>query len=81
MRPLCTLNPYLSTLANQICDLLILLNLWLELRWCFARIFGGGTRKVDEERFQLQRMASFLNRAIERSYGVISCIEADVKPP
>ena len=59
----------------------ILLNLWLELRWCFARIFGGGTRKVDEERFQLQRMASFLNRAIERSYGVISCIEADVKPP
>ena len=58
----------------------ILVNLWLQLRWHFAQIPRRGARKIDEDRFELQRMASFLNRAIEAIYGVISSIQAEVKP-
>jgi len=58
----------------------ILVNLWLELRWCFAQIPRRGGRQIDEARFELQRMANFLSRAIEAIYGAISFIQADVKP-
>jgi putative transposase len=58
----------------------ILVNLWLELRWYFAQIPRRGGRTIDEGRFELQRMANFLSRAIEALYGVISFIQADVKP-
>lgn len=58
----------------------ILVNLWLQLRWHFAQIPRRGARKIDEDRFELQRMASFLNRAIEAIYGAISSIQAEVQP-
>ena len=58
----------------------ILVNLWLELRWRFAQIPRRGARKINETLFQLQRMTSFLRRAIEAIYGVISSIQAQVQP-
>jgi putative transposase len=58
----------------------ILVNLWLQLRWHFAQIPRRGARQIDEDSFELQRMASFLSRAIETIYGVISSIQTEVKP-
>jgi hypothetical protein len=59
----------------------ILVNLWLELRWHFCQVKKRrGPRKIDVKRFELQRMLAFLNRVIERIYGPVSCIEADVTP-
>jgi hypothetical protein len=58
----------------------ILVNLWQELRWRFAQVPRRGGRKIDKARFELQRMASFLNRAIEAIYGVVSFIEAQIEP-
>jgi hypothetical protein len=59
----------------------ILVHLWLELRWHFCQVKKRrGPRKIDVKRFELQRMLAFLNRVIERIYGPVSCIEADVTP-
>jgi hypothetical protein len=59
----------------------ILVNLWLELRWRFCQIkLPHGPRRIDTQRFELQRMRAFLRRAIERIYGVVSFIKADVAP-
>ncbi len=59
----------------------ILVNLWLELRWRFCQVKQRrGPRQIDVKRFQLQRMLAFLNRAIERIYGTVSFVEADVEP-
>jgi putative transposase len=59
----------------------ILLNLWLELRWHFCQLKQRrGPRRIDTKRFPLRRMLHFLNRAIERIYGAISFIQADVSP-
>jgi putative transposase len=59
----------------------ILVNLWLELRWHFCQIKQPhGPRQIDTQRFELQRMRAFLRRAIEKIYGVVSFIEADVAP-
>ena len=58
----------------------ILVNLWQELRWRYCQVPRRGGRKIDENRCKLQRMASFLNRAIEASYGAISFIEVQVQP-
>jgi putative transposase len=58
----------------------ILVNLWQELRWRCCQVPRRGGRKLDANRFKLQRMASFLNRAIEAIYGTISFIEVQVQP-
>lgn len=58
----------------------ILTNLWLELRWRFCQLRQQGRRQIDTKRFELQRMLAFLNRAIEKIYGVASFIMADVEP-
>jgi len=58
----------------------ILVNLWIELRWCFAQLPRRGGRLIDAKRFQLERMAYFLSRAIEDIYGTISFIKAEVVP-
>ncbi len=58
----------------------ILINLWVELRWRFCQIKQRGRRQIDTKRFELQRLVGFLNRAIQKIYGVISFIRADVEP-
>lgn len=58
----------------------ILVNLWVELRWRFCQLKTQGRRQLDLKRFPLQRLIGFLNRAIERVYGVLSFILADTPP-
>lgn len=58
----------------------ILVNLWVELRWRFCQIKQRGRRQIDAKRFRLQRLVSFLNRAIQKIYGAVSFILADVEP-
>jgi len=58
----------------------LLVNMWVELRWRFCQIKCQGRRQLDLKRFRLQRMAGFLNRAIEHLYGIVSFIVADVPP-
>jgi putative transposase len=58
----------------------ILINLWVELRWRFCQIKQRGRRQIDAKRFELQRLANFLNQAVQRIYGVVSFIQADVEP-
>ena len=57
-----------------------LVNLWVELRWQFCQIKRRGRRQIDTQRFELPRMVSFLNQAIEKIYGLVSFIVADVLP-
>ena len=59
----------------------ILVNLWVELRYRFCQVKRPrGPRQIDIKRFELQRMISFLNHAIEQIYGLVLSIEADVVP-
>jgi putative transposase len=58
----------------------ILVNLWVELRHRFCQRKRQGRRKIDTKRFELQRMVSFLNQIIDKIYGLVSFIEADVEP-
>ena len=71
-------NPALRFLLLAVA--FVLVNLWLQLRWRFAQIPQRGARQIDVNRFELQRLASFLSRAIEAIYGVISSIQAEVSP-
>jgi hypothetical protein len=58
----------------------LLINLWQELRWRFCQAIQHRHRHLDADRFKLQRLVSFLSRAIETIYGVLSFIETDVRP-
>ena len=58
----------------------ILVNLWIELRWRFCQLKRQGQRQINTKLFELQRMLSFINRAIDKIYGVVSFISADVAP-
>jgi hypothetical protein len=59
----------------------VLVNLWLQLRWRFCQVKQPhGPRQIDAKRFELARMISFLQHAIEQVYGVVWFIEATVAP-
>lgn len=58
----------------------LLVNLWKELGWRFCQVIRH-RRRLDADRFKLQRLANFPNRAIEAIYSVPSFIETDVRPP
>ena len=58
----------------------ILVNLWVELRHRFCQLKRQGRRKIDTKRFELQRLLSFLNQAIDKIYGLVSFIFAEVEP-
>jgi len=58
----------------------ILINLWVELRHRFCQLKQRGRRKIDTNRFELQRLVSFLNQAIDKIYGLVSFIFAEVEP-
>jgi hypothetical protein len=72
-------NPTLRFLLITLGFLLV--NLWQELRWRFCQVIRRRRRYLAANRFKLQRLASFLSRAIEAIYGVVSFIEANVRPP
>jgi hypothetical protein len=58
----------------------ILVNLWVELRHRFCQLKRQGRRQIDTKRFELQRFVSFLNQIINKIYGLVFFIEADVEP-
>ena len=58
----------------------LLVNLWLELLHRFCQLIRQGRRQIDTTRFELPRFSSFLNRAIENIYGVVSIIFSLVYP-
>lgn len=54
---------------------LILSNVWVFLRWEFARLQSTGPRRVNESLFRLHRFTRLLIRDIENVYGTISAIQ------
>ena len=59
---------------------LLLVNIWVRLRWVFARKAGAGPKRVDTDRFRLKRFAYFLRRTIEFLYGVVMSIPTNISP-
>lgn len=59
---------------------LFLVNIWVRLRWLFARKVGPGPMRVDTEIFQLKRFVFFLRRHIEQIYGVVMAISTRLSP-
>lgn len=53
-----------------------LLNVWLELRWEWARRPRRGGRQMQEGQFRLRRFARFISQALETLYGRVSHIES-----
>jgi putative transposase len=49
----------------------VLENIWLELRWQWARKPGRGRAKVKESHFRLRRLAEFILSALETLYGKV----------
>jgi IS4 transposase len=59
---------------------LILVNVWVSLRWTFSRLMAHGIRRVDTARFRLHRFTKFLTRTVEKIYGSISSIPTHLSP-
>ena len=59
---------------------LLLVNIWVRLRWLFARKPGPGPRRVEQTRFRFKRFAYFLLRTVELIYGVVMSILTPVSP-
>jgi putative transposase len=59
---------------------LILTNVWVFLRWEFARLVATGPRRVEENRFRLHRFQKLLLRSIEKRYRTICAIPTHVSP-
>jgi hypothetical protein len=59
---------------------LVLVNVWIALRWTFARQPGRGPRRVAPDRFRFHRFVHFLMRAIEHAFGVIMSIPTHRSP-
>jgi len=68
-----SLNPALRFLLMGVA--LLIVNMWIGLHWLYLRLPGRGPRRVARWRFRLDRMRSFLTRAVERFYGVITAID------
>src|SRR6266498_2247480 len=66
-------NPALRSLLMGVA--LLIVNMWIRLHWLFLRLPGRGPRRVARWRFRLDRMRSFLTRAIERFYGVVTAVD------
>jgi hypothetical protein len=65
-------NPALRFLLMGVA--LVIVNMWIRLHWLFLRLGGRGPRRVARWRFRFERMKSFLTRAIERFYGVVTAV-------
>jgi len=58
----------------------LLVNIWLHLRWLFTQRPRRGHRWLDTKRFRLARFAKFIVRALEQYYGCVHSITATVTP-
>jgi len=52
----------------------LLVNVWLQLRWCWARKPRRGRRLLVAASFRLRRLAQFMAQALEALYGRVSHI-------
>lgn len=68
----CSRNPALRFFLLGF--VLFLLNLWTLLRWVISRRPGTGPYRLDPAHFPLHRFATFLSRAVEAIWGVITSI-------
>jgi putative transposase len=59
---------------------LVLVNVWVFLRWEFARALGPGPRRVDPERLRFHRFTRLLIRSIEALYGAVMSIPTHISP-
>jgi hypothetical protein len=66
-------NPALRFLLIGVA--LLIVNMWIRLHWLFLRLPGRRPRRVGRWRFRFDQMRSFLTRAIERFYGVITAVD------
>jgi len=58
----------------------LLVNIWVRLRWWFTQRPRRGRRLLDVKAFELARFAKFLRRALEQQYGCVHQITAVVPP-
>jgi putative transposase len=58
----------------------VLLNVWVYLRGLFTQVPRRGGRWLDTKRFQLNRLAKFIIRALEQHYGCPHSITALATP-
>lgn len=60
----------------------LLVNIWIILRFLHCQIprRGRSGRPLDEDRFRLDRLASFIHQAVTRRYGVVHEIWATALP-
>jgi putative transposase len=59
---------------------LLLINIWVFLRWEFTRILGKGPRRIAHHSFRFHRFSRFLIRSIEQIYGAVMSIPASSSP-
>jgi putative transposase len=59
---------------------LLLVNVWVFLRWEFARLMARGPRRVGPERLRFHRFTRFLIRSIEAVYGAVMSIPTHQPP-
>jgi putative transposase len=59
---------------------LVLVNIWVRLRWTFARQPGPGPRRIATDHLRFHRFVHLLMRAVEAAYGVIMAIPTHVSP-
>jgi hypothetical protein len=71
-------NPVLRFLLIGVAVLLV--NLWINLRWHFAQIPRRGGRTVNKPVYELQRQRHFLARVIDKLYDAVDRIEAQAVP-
>jgi len=59
---------------------LVLVNVWVFLRWEFARLMARGPRRVDPARLRFHRFTRLLIRSIEAIYGAVMSIPTHQPP-
>ena len=59
---------------------LVLVNVWVFLRWEFARLMAPGPRRIDPERLRFHRFTRLLIRSIEAVYGSVMSIPTHQPP-
>jgi putative transposase len=59
---------------------LLLTDVWVFLRWEFARLIAAAPRRVEETRFRFHHFQKLLIRSIEKQYGTIWAIPTHLSP-
>jgi len=59
---------------------LVLVNVWVFLRWEFARALGPGLRRVVPHHFRFHRFTRLLIRSIEAIYGAVMSVPTPISP-